>query len=233
MAEAIGLTEKAAHYAAIGEKVKKAFLDKWHDGHGRVGTGSEGAQAFALWLDILPEDVRQNAADLLAKDLADRNYMFTTGNLTTRYMMDMLAKYGHMEEAWTLLNKETYPSYGYMIQNEATTVWERFELKKNPGMNSHNHPMYGAVGYFFYAWLAGVTPIEPGWKRIRIAPVLPEKLCSAHAVVDTVLGEVSVRWSTRYGRKRLFVQIPFGAEAEIEFEGVSETVGSGYHVIEV
>lgn len=233
MAEAIGLTEKAAHYAEIGEKVKKAFLDKWHDGHGRVGTGSEGAQAFALWLDILPEDVRQNAADLLAKDLADRNYMFTTGNLTTRYMMDMLAKYGHMEEAWTLLMKETYPSYGYMIQNEATTVWERFELKKNPGMNSHNHPMYGAVGYFFYAWLAGVTPIEPGWKRIRIAPVLPEKLCSAHAVVDTVLGEVSVRWSTRYGRKRLFVQIPFGAEAEIEFEGVSETVGSGYHVIEV
>ncbi|MBQ8641758.1 MAG: family 78 glycoside hydrolase catalytic domain [Clostridia bacterium] len=232
MAEAIGLSDKAAHYAETGEKVKAAFLAKWHDGNGKVSTGSEGAQAFALWLEILPEDVRQRAADILAADLVNRNYMFTTGNLCTRYMMDMLAKYGHMDTAWTLLTKETYPSYGYMIQNEATTVWERFELKKNPGMNSHNHPMYGAVGYFFYAWVAGVTPASPGWEKIRIAPVLPEGLCSAHAVVDTVMGEVSVRWSTRYGRKRLFVQIPFGTTAEIDFCGLRQTVGSGYHVIE-
>ena len=232
MAEAIGLSDKAAHYAGIGEKVKAAFLAKWHDGNGKVGKGSEGAQAFALWLEILPEEVRQNAADILAADLVARDYKFTTGNLCTRYMMDMLAKYGHMDKAWTLLTKETYPSYGYMIQNEATTVWERFELKKNPGMNSHNHPMYGAVGYFFYAWIAGVTPVEPGWKKIRIAPVLPEGLHSAHAVVETVLGEVSVRWSDRYDKKRLFVQIPFGAEAEIDFCGVKKTVGSGYHVME-
>ncbi len=232
MAMAIHRVDKAKHYADIGEKIKGAFLSKWHDGHGKIANGSEGAQAFALWLEILPEEVRQTAADILANDLVDRDYMFTTGNLCTRYMMDMLAKYGHIDEAWTFLNKETYPSYGYMIQNEATTVWERFELKKSPTMNSHNHPMYGAVGYFFYAWIAGITPIESGWKKIKIAPVLPKGLCSAHAVVDTVLGEVSVRWSTRYDKKRLFVQIPFGAEAEIEFCGVKKTVASGYHVIE-
>ncbi len=233
MANAIGLPEKAAHYAEIGEKVKEAFLATWHDGNGKVAIGSEGSQAFALWLDILPEEVRQKAADIMADDLVSRDYKFTTGNLCTRYMLDMLAKYGHMDVAWNLLNKETYPSYGYMIQNEATTIWERFELKKEPGMNSHNHPMYGAVGYFFYAWIAGVTHLTPGWERMRIAPVLPTGLCSAHAVVDTVKGPVSVRWSTRYDKKRLFVQIPFGTTAEIDFCGITKTVGSGYHVIEV
>ncbi len=232
LADAVGLTERALHYTSVAGKVQEAFLHRWHDGNGRIGSGSEGAQAFALWLDILPEDVRQKAADIMAKDLEERGYSFTTGNLCTRYMMDMLARYGYMEQAWKLLNKETYPSFGYMIQNEATTVWERFELKKNPGMNSHNHPMYGAIGSFFYAWIAGVTPTEPGWKKMRIAPVLPDGLCSAHAVVDTVLGEVSVRWSTRYDKKRLFVQVPFGAEAEIEFCHRTLTVGSGYHVIE-
>ena len=233
MAETIGLSEKAIHYAAIGEKVKEAFLKKWHDGNGKIDKGSEGAQAFALWLDILPENVRQNAADILAADLVDRDYKFTTGNLCTRYMMDMLAKYGYMDQAWTLLTKETYPSLGYMIQNEATTVWERFELKKNPGMNSHNHPMYGAIGYFLYAWVAGISPIEPGWKRMKIEPVLPEGLLSTHAIVDTVLGEVSVRWSLRYGKKRLFVQVPFGAVAEINFCGERKTIGSGYHIFEM
>ncbi|MBO6052885.1 MAG: family 78 glycoside hydrolase catalytic domain [Clostridia bacterium] len=232
MAEAVGRTADAGKYRDLAGKVKAAFLAKWHDGHGRVGKGSEGAEAFALWLGILPEEVRQAAADLMAKDLVERDYRFTTGNLCTRYLFDMLAKYGHMKEAWTLLTKESYPSYGFMIQNEATTVWERFELKKNPGMNSHNHPMYGAVGYFFYAALAGLTPLEPGWKRFRVAPVLPEGLLSAHAVVDTVRGDISVRWSVRYGKKYLFLQVPFGAEAEVEFCGVGKIFGSGYHVIE-
>ncbi len=233
MANAIGLPDKAAHYADLAEKIREAFLATWHDGNGKVCTGSEGAQAFALWLGILPEEVRQKAADILAEDLVARDYMFTTGNLCTRYMLDMLAKYGYVDTAWTLLHKETYPSYGYMIQNEATTVWERFELKKEPGMNSHNHPMYGSVGYFFYAWIAGVVPTSPAWETMRIAPVLPEGLCSAHAIVDTVKGPVTVRWSTRYDKKRLFVQVPFGAVAEIDFCGVKQTVGSGYHVITV
>jgi len=168
----------------------------------------------------------------MARELVSRGYRFTTGNLTTRYLFDMLTKYGHTDIAWTLLTKETYPSFGYMIQNEATTVWERFELKKSITMNSHNHPMYGAVGYFFYAFLAGVSPMSSGWERVRIAPVMPQGLCSVHAVVDTVKGDVSVRWSTRYGKKRLFVSVPFGVTADIEFSGVRRTVGSGYHTFE-
>ncbi len=234
MARAIGRDDRADYYDTLGETVREAFLKKWFDPDtAMVGSGSQGAHAFALWLEILPEDARQAAADRMARDLAARDYHFTTGNLCTRYLFDMLAKYGHVDIAWKLLNRETYPSYGYMIQNEATTVWERFELKKNPLMNSHNHPMYGAVGYFFYAWIAGVTPLTPGWECVRIAPVLPEGLCSAQAVVDTVRGDVCVRWSTRYGKNRLFIQIPFGMTAEVSFCGITQTFGSGYHRLEV
>jgi alpha-L-rhamnosidase len=232
MADALGRSGDAAKYRSLAGKVQSAFLEKWHDGRGKIGKGSEGAQAFALWLGILPEDARQAAADLMAKDLTDRGYRFTTGNLCTRYLLDTLAEYGHMKEAWTLLTKETYPSWGYMIQNEATTVWERFELKKNPGMNSHNHPMYGAVGYFFYSKLAGITPLAPGWERFRVAPVLPEGLLSVHAVLDTVKGDLSVRWAVRYGKKYLFLQIPFGTKAEVDFCGIRRELGSGYHVVE-
>ncbi len=234
MAKGIGREDIVRKYTEIGEKVKDAFLKKWFDPEtNTVGSGSQGAHAFALWLGLLPEEARQGVADRMAEDLVRREYRFTTGNLCTRYLFDMLAKYGHTDVAWTLLTKETYPSLGYMIQNEATTIWERFELKKSIDMNSHNHPMYGAVGYFFYAYLAGVTPTAPGWEAVRIAPTMPEGLCSAHAVIDTVKGDISVRWSTRYGKKRLFIDVPFGVTAQIEFCGVSQTVGSGYHVFEV
>ncbi|MBP3918358.1 MAG: family 78 glycoside hydrolase catalytic domain [Clostridia bacterium] len=233
MAKEIGRPEDAAKYEETAEKIKAAFLAKWFDAEtAKVCGGAEGAQAFALWLDILPEDKRQMAADDLAKDLVLRDYRFTTGNLCTRYMMDMLAKYGHIDVAWEFLHKETYPSYGYMLQNEATTIWERFELKKNGGMNSHNHPMYGALGYFFYAWIAGVTPLTPGYETIRIAPVFPKTLQSAQCVIDSVKGDIAVRWSKRYDSLHLFLQIPFGVTAEVVFGGKAQTLGSGYHVLE-
>lgn len=233
MARALGRTEDAFKYIDLAFKVGGAFLKKWwHPETATVGSGSEASQAFALWLGLVPKEYEQKAADVMCRDLRARNYKFTTGNLCTRYMFDMLAKFGYIDDAWKLMTNETYPSFGYMIQNEATTIWERFELKKNPGMNSHNHPMYGAVGYFFYAYIAGIVPTEAGYKKVRIKPYFPESLQFAHAVVDTVKGDISVRWSKRYGKLYLFVDIPFGVTADVDFGGKVETVGSGYHVFE-
>jgi alpha-L-rhamnosidase len=228
-----GRSEAEAKYTEKAEYVRKAFLDKWFDPEtGKVATGSMGCQAFALWLGILPAECEQKAAEVMRNDLVEKNYKFTTGNLNTRYMMDMLTKFGYLEDAWKVVTSDEYPSFGYMFQNEATTIWERFEMKKNPGMNSHNHPMYGAVGYWFYAYLGGIIPTEPGFSRVSIKPYFPEKLTSCHAVVDTIMGEISVRWSKRYGKLYLFVQTPFGVTADVDFDGKVTTVGAGYHVFE-
>lgn len=228
-----GRTEAEKKYTEKAAYVRDAFLRTWFDPEtGKVGKGAMGGQAFALWLGILPEDKRELAARVMRDDLVSRNYKFTTGNLNTRYLMDMLTAYGYVDDAYTVLTSEEYPGFGYMIQNEATTIWERFELKKDPGMNSHNHPMYGAVGSYFYQYLGGITPTEPGFARVSIKPYFPKKLLSAHAVVETVMGEVSVRWSKRYGKLYLFVQTPFGMTADVDFDGKVTTVGAGYHVFE-
>ncbi len=228
-----GRTEAEATYTAAAERVQKAFLDKWFDpATAKVAGGSMGAQAFALWLGILPDEYVEAAACRMHEDVVAHNYKFTTGNLCTRYLMDMLTKYGYIEDAWTIITSEEYPSIGFMIQHEATTVWERFELKKDPGMNSHNHPMYGAVGYWFYAYLGGIIPTEPGFSRVSIKPYFPEKLMSAHAVVDSLMGEISVRWHKKYGKLYLYIQLPFGVTADVDFNGKVQTVGAGYHVFE-
>lgn len=228
-----GRVEAEARYTEKAAYVRDAFLNKWFDPQtGRVATGSMGCQAFALWLGILPSEHEAKAAQVMHEDLVERNYKFTTGNLNTRYLMDMLTKHGYLEDAWRIITSEEYPSLGYMLQNEATTIWERFELKKNPNMNSHNHPMYGAVGYWFYAYLGGIIPTEPGFSRISVKPYFPEKLTSCHAVVDSLMGEISVRWSKRYGKLYLFLQTPFGVTADVDFDGKVTTVGAGYHVFQ-
>ena len=165
--------------------------------------------------------------------LAELSQITGINKSTTSHILKTLCDNGYVEDAWTLMTREEYPSIGFMIQQEATTVWERFELMKAPGMNSHNHPMYGAVDYWMYAYLAGIKCADLGWKKFTVKPYLPEKLMSAQATVDTVKGPVSVRWTKRYGGKHLQVTVPFGATAEIDFCGVKKTVGCGFHTITV
>ena len=230
LAHRLGRAADEQKYAVLAQRVKEAFLAEWwHPDTALVATGSQGAQAFALWLELLPQREAVRAAAQLHNDLVQKEYRFTTGNLCTRYMLDMLAKYGYVEDVWQLLNSTQYPSFGYMIQNEATTVWERFELKKNPDMNSHNHPMYGAVDAWFYRWLCGIRPTAEGFDEVEIRPCYPQGLLSAQAVVDTVHGDVGVRWVKRYGQLHLYVHLPFGMHGTVWLPDGPATVGSGSH----
>jgi alpha-L-rhamnosidase len=194
-----------------------------------VASGSQASHAFALWLGLIPSECEQKVAKLMKDDLVKSGYRFTTGNLCTRYLLDMLAKYGYIDAAWELVTRQTNPSYGYMIQNEATTIWERFELKLDPGMNSHNHPMYGAADYWFYAYIAGIKPITPAFGEVAVEPHYPEKLLSASAAVDTPAGDISVRWVRQYGKLWLYVSVPFGSVGNIKTAQGYVKAGSGSH----
>lgn len=232
MAGWLGDADSAARWSGMADRIASAMRDKWLDAEtGSFATGSQGCLAFALRLGIAPDPARTAAR--LREAVAAAGGRITTGNLCTRYILDALADHGALEDAWALVTRQEYPSWGYMIQNEATTVWERFELMKSPAMNSHNHPMYGAMDGWLFDRIIGLVPTAPGFTAFRVAPMLPEGLLSAQAVVDTPLGEISVRWTRRYGGRHIQVAVPFGARAEIVFGGETHTVGSGFHAFSV
>lgn len=230
MAEVLGDAEEKQRNEAAAAVIKEAFLKKWYDAKtGTVATGSQGAQSFALWLGILPKKGRQKAADRLHDAVKAIGYRLKCGNLTARYVLEMLSDYGYVDDAFRIMTRETYPSFGYMIQNGATTIWERFELKKNSGMNSHNHPMYGAVGAWFYSRIAGLTPIADGWKQFAVSPKIPTDLLSAKAQLKTVRGDVCVQWFRRYGKLNIQVTVPYGAECFYEYENDKKILHHGFH----
>ncbi len=232
-ANILGYEKEAKEYAEKAEYVKNAMLAKWYHADTKTfATGSQACQIFPLWLGIFPEADAADAARKLRDELRQWDYKFTTGNLCTRYLFEVLSDYGYIDDAWALITKEDYPSFGYTIQQEATTIWERFELKKNAGMNSHSHPMYGAVYHWFYAYLAGIKPIASSCSKVRIAPCFPHKLMSVHCVVDTVKGPLMVRWFKRYDALHLLVNVPFGITAEVHFDGKTMEIGSGFHSFE-
>ena len=113
-AQRLGRTQESEKYSETALKVREAFLNKWFDAQtGIVATGSDACQAFALWLDILPEESRSKAARVMKEQLEANNYRFTTGSICTRYMVEMLTRYGYADQAYTLMTLDRYPSYGY------------------------------------------------------------------------------------------------------------------------
>ena len=230
-AEILGYSEEAEWNGKEAERVKKAFLKKWwNDETGVVDKGSAGSQAFALWLGILPEDKRELAARVMHEAVVEAGCRITTGNLNTRYVMDMLAKYGYIDTAWELMIREEYPSWGFMLQNGATTVWERFEFKRGSGMNSHDHPMYGSVGYWLYSYIAGICPQEAGWKKFAVRPYLPKKLMYAEASVETPFGMIYLKWQKQAGYTDVLLNVPFGTTADVRLPwGENIVAEPGYH----
>ena len=220
MALLLGKTEEAEQLQKEAELVQAAFLKKWFDEkNGYVVNGDQAPHAFALWLGILPAESEKLVARRMFEAVKNVGYRITTGNLTTRYLMDMLAKHGYIDAAWKLMTREEYPSWGFMLQNDATTIWERFEAKWGSGMNSHDHPMYGSVGYWFYAYILGAKPSETGWQEFTVTPHIPEDLLFAEGCIDTLYGKIYVKWKKKELETTVWVDVPFGTKAVLQLPG--------------
>ena len=214
-AESLGKTDDLAEFRQTAELVKRAINEKFLDNYtGNYAGGSQASNTFALWLDIVPREQTDKTLDSVVRDIVERDYHLTTGNLMTKYIFEVLSRYGKTDMAFRLVTQTTYPSWGYMISKGATTIWERWEYETGYGMNSHSHPMYGSISAWFYKYLVGITP-KNGFKQITVQPHIPADLDSASAALDTVLGAVHAGWSKQNGKLTMNVSVPDGAAAEI------------------
>jgi alpha-L-rhamnosidase len=156
----------------------------------------------------------------------EQDYHLDTGILGTRYLLDVLSDLGHTDVAFRVATQRTYPGWGYMVIEGATTLWERWEKICGGGMNSHNHIMLGSVDAWFYRVLAGISAGSPGWKTIIFKPPRVNGLDSAEAAVRTVLGTASISWNTTDSGCELDVTVPIGASGTVyvPFLPVSQSV---------
>ena len=121
----------------------------------------------------------------------------------------------------------------------ATTIWERWDSIRpdgtiNPsGMTSLNHYALGAVAAWLHRVVGGIEAIEPGYRRVRIAPQPGGGLTSATTGHDTVHGAIAVTWRIDGAEMVLEVTVPDGVEAEVVLplhpDAATATVGAGTH----
>ena len=187
-----------------------------------MGEGTQTAYVLALQFDLLPEEMRAGAARRLADEVRTRKHL-TTGFLGTPHLCHVLSRYGYLDEAYLLLNRDEYPSWLYPVKQGATTIWERWDGQKPDGtfqtveMNSFNHYAYGAIGDWMYRVMAGIDVDEaaPGYKHILIQPRPGGGFTSVKASHETPYGKVGSAWTLGDGRFDLTVEVPPNTRATV------------------
>jgi len=167
-------------------------------------------------------------------EIEQKNHL-TTGIYGTKFMLDMLSKYGRAETANKIVSQTTFPRWGYMLANGATTLWEHWEFSDNT--YSHNHPMFGSVSEWFYKWVAGIQadPAAVGFDKIFIRPQLISEINWVKAWHESIRGKIASEWERDEEAFTLNITIPVNTSALVHLpakegttimEGGSEISGN-------
>ena len=223
MAAVLGREDDARTYGQMFQRIKAAFNEKYVKPDGRIEGDTQAGYALALRFNLLPEKLRPKAAKHMVDGFARYGGHMSTGIQTSHRLMLELSRNGYNHEAYRLLNLRTCPSWGFMLEQGATTIWERWDGYvagqgfQKPSMNSFNHWALGAVGEWIWRNIAGLNPddSQPGWKHFTIEPRPGGDITWARGQYNSIRGPIVSNWRIEDGLFHLDVTIPVNATATV------------------
>jgi len=212
-AKLLGNETDAYKYAELAANIRKAFNQKFfHPDTGLYGNGSQTSLSCALYQGLVEPEQKELVLNKLIEAVNKQNGHIDTGILGAKYILNTLTDYGRADVAYRIAGQKDQPSWGWWIEQGATTLWEQWD-----GNASRNHIMYGDISAWFYKALAGINPdpAAPGFQHIVIRPNPVGDLTWAKATYDSVRGTIASSWTMRNGEFRLAVTVPANATATV------------------
>ncbi len=204
--------DDAAAYAALADDIGKAFNKAFFDERTSSYGDTQFANAFPLFLGLVPTDHRREVQENLVRDLAEHDGHFTGGLPGITYIPDALAAAGRPDVVLDALRRRDFPSWGYMLEQGPGTIWERWD-----GSGSRNHPMFTSIDGWLYRYVAGVDQSKDaaGFRRLVFAPRVTDRLERAAASLETPYGEAVSSWCHVDGTLVYDVTVPANTTAEV------------------
>ena len=216
-----------------------AFNDKYFNRvTGVYANNTVTANILPLWFGMVPKGLENKVLEsIIDKTLNECGGHVSTGVIGIQQLMRCLTEYGRGDLALKIASNDTYPSWGYMVRNGATTIWELWNGNTaDPAMNSGNHVMLlGDLILWEYEYLGGIRALEPGYSKIQFKPYPIEGLDFVNCAYNSVSGRIESNWKREGNRFEWDIVIPANTTAEIclpTADGYEvKTYGSGkYHL---
>ncbi|HWB91187.1 MAG TPA: family 78 glycoside hydrolase catalytic domain, partial [Puia sp.] len=213
------LGENGEEYSREAERVGEAFNKKFFDpATGQVASGSQAANAMALFTGIVPKRYRDTVMANIVRDLRRRNNSLTAGDIGFRYLLKTLDLGGRPDLIYDMNSRTDVPGYGYQLAKGATALTESWQAYPSV---SNDHLMLGHIMEWFYAGLAGiVSPDDSGTRgdapihsTIRPEPV--GDIQWVQADYHSPYGLISSHWKRSGSIFDLEVSIPANTTATV------------------
>ena len=215
-ASVMGDSENEKRYADLAEKLKNIVKTEFWDKPVTAKINRQTLFSTLLYHGIIPDDDLNAAKDSLLKAVQNGPAgHFNTGIFGTKYVLETLSENTSPENVFNIVNSTTFPGWGFMIDNGATTIWETWKESDNTFSNCH--PMFGTVTEWFYRWLAGIRPDpeNPGFKKFIINPSTPEGLEFVNCTYNSPFGEIVSNWKRQPGDIQYEITIPAKSSANV------------------
>jgi len=246
IAELLGEYSDAQRYRSLRGEVIAAYREVFTDGRGTLKTEFQTGYVLPLAFGMSSGEEAATMADNLVRLIDDADGHLATGFPGTPHLLFALSDNGRVEEAFELLLQTSCPSWLYMVESGGTTIWERWDALRpdgtvnvadlgggsdedsGGGMVSFNHYAAGAVGDWLYRRIAGLEPLEGGYRSFRVAPLLGGGLTSAEGAVNTPFGRARSRWTLDGDQFALDVEVPVSTRCRVELpDGARHELTSG------
>ena len=215
--EIIGDASKKAYYDEVYAGVKRAFRDNYYKA-GRITSDTQTAYAFAYVAGLISTE--ETAARLPAT-IREKGDSLTTGFIGSRFILPVLCDIGETDLAYRLIKRTEYPSWGYMLKEGATTVWERWNGYtaergfEDPEMNSFNHYSLGSCAEWLYTYVLGIK-LSHSTEKVTISPSISREIGYAKGGTKLKNGRIFVEWKYENAAVRLEVDAADGVDYEID-----------------
>lgn len=199
--------------------VTAAYNAKYLDvATGRYDHNTVTANILPLAFGMVPNGMEEKVfANIIDKTENEFDGHVSTGVVGIQQLMRTLTEYGRGDLALKLATNDTYPSWGYMVRNGATTIWELWNGNTaDPAMNSGNHVMLlGDLIIWEYEYLGGIRALEPGYSKIQLKPYPIEGLDYVNCSYQSVSGLIQSNWRRDGNHFEWDILIPANTTAEV------------------
>lgn len=213
--------EDAERFEAMAQRIRTAFNTLFFDPLTQTyrtpvvaATGyQQTSNVVALAYDMVPKGSRAAIVANLVKAIKANGNNLDTGAIGTRLLLPALTESGHGQLAYEIATQRDYPSWGYWVEQGATSSWETWDIEGQ--LQSKNHAFLGTIEEWFYQYLAGIRPTAPGYSKISVAPIFPTGLQHAGARQRTAAGTITSTWKRGDGSVTLVVRAPSDATTTV------------------
>ena len=223
MAGAVSMSERSEYYNELAVKIKSAFNKEFVDKEGKITGDAQACYAMALYYNISSEEMEKIFEKRMIDKFIPYSGRMNTGFHSTLCLMQELVKLGYTDKAYQLLETTEFPSWGYSIEQGATSIWERWDgyVKgrgfQGAGMNSFNHYAFGSIGEWMYENILGIQPSydNPGFTHFILKPVPGGTLTWAKGRYNSFSGTIEAAWKREGGSFEYDFTIPPNTTATV------------------